>query len=83
VEAQRAQMGILVTLTEPTRGMTDAAQHAGLYKWGWNGETYPKVQILTVAQLLRGDKPNAPPSILPYVEAKRQLKPAAEQGGLF
>ncbi len=83
VDAQRAQMGVLVTLAEPTRGMTDAAQHAGLYTWPWNGATYPKVQIITVAELLDGKTPDAPPSILPYVEAKRQLKPTAEQGGLF
>lgn len=83
VDAQRAQMGVLVTLGEPTRGMTDAAQHAGVYTWPWNQSTYPKVQILTVAQLLSGDRPDAPPSLLPYVEAKRQLSLAAEQRGLF
>lgn len=83
VDAQRAQMGILITLGEPTRGMHDAAQHAGLYEWPWNQATYPKVQIITVAGLLDGKSPDAPPSILPYVEAKRQLKPTAEQGGLF
>ena len=83
VEAQRAQMGVLVTLEEPTRGMKDAAQHAGLYQWPWNGATFPKVQTITVEQLLAGERPDAPPSLLPYVEAKRQLRPAAEQGGLF
>lgn len=83
VDAQRAQMGILITLAEPTRGMTDAAQHAGRYEWPWNQQTYPKVQIITVAELLGGKTPDAPPSILPYVEAKRQLKPTAEQSGLF
>lgn len=82
VDAQRAEMGVLVTLEEPTRGMRDAAQHAGLYTWPWNRSTFPKVQILTVAQLLAGERPDAPPSLLPYVEAKRQLKPVGEQGSL-
>ena len=83
VEAQRAQMGVLVTLEEPTRGMKDAAQHAGFYQWPWNGATFPKVQILTVAQLLAGERPDAPPPLNSHDAAKRQLKPAAEQGGLF
>lgn len=76
-------MGVLVALEEPTRGMTDAAQHAGLYTWPWNGETFPKVQIVTVGELLQGTRLDAPPSLLPYVEAKRQVKVAAEQDGLF
>jgi hypothetical protein len=51
--------------------------------WPWNGTVYPKVQIITVPKLLAGDVANLPPSLLPYVAAKRQLRPAAEQGGLF
>jgi hypothetical protein len=49
----------------------------------WNGATFPKVQILTVGQLLAGERTDAPPFLLPYVAAKRQLRPAAEQGGSF
>jgi hypothetical protein len=83
IHAQRAQMGVLVTLEEPTRGMVDAAQHAGLYTWPWNNATFPKVQIVKVGELLAGKRLDAPPPLLPYVEAKRQLKTTAEQGGLF
>lgn len=83
VESQRAEMGVLVTLEEPTRGMVDAANHSGLYTWEWNGATFPKVQIVTVAQLLNDERPNVPPTLLPYMPAKRQLKLAAEQTGLF
>lgn len=83
VDAQRAQMGVLVTMEEPTKGMKDAAHHAGLYTWPWNNSTFPKVQILTVAQLLAGERPDAPPSLLPYVEAQRQIKAAGQQSGLF
>ena len=82
LEAQRAEMGLLLTLEEPTRGMTDAAQHAGVYTWPWNSAKFPKVQILTVAQLLAGSLPDAPPSLLPYVEAKRQLEPGGAQDSL-
>jgi hypothetical protein len=83
VESERAEMGLLVTLDEPTRGMTDAARHSGTYAWPWNGAIYPRVQIITIPQLLGGETPDLPPSLLPYVAAKRQLLSAAEQGGLF
>jgi DNA modification methylase len=83
VEAQRAQMGVLVTLAEPTRGMLDAARHAGVYTWEWNGQAYPKVQIVTVEELLAGARLEMPPPLMPYVRAKRQLRLAAEQEGLF
>lgn len=83
VDAQRVQVGVLVTLAEPTRGMTDAAQHAGIYTWPWNQANYPKVQVITVPQLLAGETANLPPSLLPYVAAQRQVKAAAEQAGLF
>ena len=36
---------------------SSAAQHAGLYTWPWNQATYPKVQIMTVAELLAGGLP--------------------------
>lgn len=83
VEAHQAQMGVLVTLEPPTRGMIDAAHHAGIYTWPYNGHTYPKVQLITVAELLAGDRPDAPMSLMPYVEAKGQVNRAAEQTGLL
>lgn len=83
IDAQRAQMGILIALEDPTAGMLDAARHTGLYEWPWNGQHFPKVQIITVEQLLAGARPDAPPSLLPYVEAQRQLKSGASQDELF
>lgn len=83
VEAQRAEMGVLVTLAPPTKGMSEAAQHSGLYTWPWNDKNYPKVQIITVDELLAGERIDAPQSLLPYVEAKRQIKPIAEDVEMF
>lgn len=54
-------------IAKPTRGTNDAAQHAGFYEWPVNGQTHPKVQIITVEQFLAGDNPDAPPSLLPYL----------------
>lgn len=56
-------MGVLIMRGEPTAGMRDAAGHAGTYTWPLNGQTYPKIQIITVAQLLEGIRPAIPTQI--------------------
>lgn len=66
VEAQKAQMGIFLMLAEPTAGIHDAARHAGTYTWPVNGQAYPKIQVLTVAQLIDGIRPVLPPQVQPY-----------------
>jgi DNA modification methylase len=71
VSSQRAELGLFISLEKPTRGMVDAAQHAGTFVWPFNGKTYPKVQLITVAELLDGKSPDLPPAYLPYVQAKR------------
>jgi hypothetical protein len=48
-------MGILVTANEPTKPMRDAALDAGMwYSKTW-GKEYPRIQILSVADLLNGE----------------------------
>lgn len=79
VETQHAEMGLLITMGEPTRGMVDAADHGGTYRWPVNGQTFPRVQIVTVEQLLAGQSPQTPPSLLPYIAASRRRGPVAEQ----
>lgn len=71
VDGQRAAMGVLITLDEPTKGMVEAANRSGIYTLHANGGTFPKAQIITVAQLLAGQRLKAPPTIRPYTEAQR------------
>lgn len=68
-------MGILICLREPTRGMLEAAEHSRIYTYPVTSRTYPKVQILTVTELLDGKRPDMPTSLLPYFQAQRQLVP--------
>lgn len=70
VEQQRSEMGILITLTEPTKGMREVADNSGFYVNEFTGTSYPKIQILTTADLLAGKHPVMPTAILPYVKAK-------------
>jgi DNA modification methylase len=82
VESQKAQMGVLITMAEPARGMVDAANHGGHYTWPVNGQVYPRVQLITIAELLAGRRPNMPPPMLPYVQAAKAI-PEAAQMDLF
>jgi hypothetical protein len=78
VQAQRAEMGLLLTLERPTRGMEEAARHSGTFTWPVNHQPYPVVQLLTVADLLSGRRPNMPTPFLPYIQAKRLTAPTEQ-----
>ena len=71
VATQKAQMGILIMRAEPSLGVRDAANHAGTYTWPLNGQTYPKIQIITIKQLLDGKRPVIPTQIMPYTRRTR------------
>ncbi len=83
VETQKAQMGVLITMADPPRGVIDAANHGGLYEWPVNHQTFPKVQVITIADLLAGRRPQMPPPMLPYIQAARAAAVAPEQVTLF
>jgi DNA modification methylase len=71
VETQKAQMGVLITFAEPTRGVLDAADHSGTYRWPVNQQVFPRVQVITIAELLRGKRPKMPPVLMPYIPASK------------
>jgi site-specific DNA-methyltransferase (adenine-specific) len=74
VHSQRAKMGVLVTLHEPTNAMLKAAREAESVEAG--GRLRPKIQICTIAKLLSGQKPNLPPvhDIISAAAAARRTK---------
>jgi len=82
VQTQKAQMGVLITLAEPTRGILEAVNHAGNYASVFNDQTFPKVQIITVAQLLKGERPVMPQTLMPYIQATKRVAPK-QSVGLF
>jgi site-specific DNA-methyltransferase (adenine-specific) len=69
INRQKAAMGIFLTLEEPTSEMIKEVKATDPYKSPiWNTE-YPKIQILTIEQLLKGEKPNRPPISNMFKEA--------------
>jgi site-specific DNA-methyltransferase (adenine-specific) len=58
VNREKAKLGVLITLADPTGPMKKEAIGEGFYKTEY-GE-YPKLQILTVEQLFAGKRPDMP-----------------------
>ena len=71
VEQQKADMGVFICLSEPTKGIREVENASGVYTWPVDGRTFPKVQVFTVAELLAGRRPNMPTPFLPYVQARK------------
>jgi DNA modification methylase len=58
---EKAEIGVFLTFDEPTKPMLREAAEAGFYKSGpLDGATYPRLQILTIQQILEGKQPLYP-----------------------
>lgn len=67
VERERAEMGMLITLHEPTKGMLAEARAAGTYRNPLTGQDYPRLQLVTIREVLTGGRLNAPGAIDPVL----------------
>jgi hypothetical protein len=81
LDQHKGEMGLLILLAKPTKGMTEIADHSGTYEVPMTGTSYPRVQIVTVGELLAGKRPKLPTAILPYIQAVP--KPGSEAVALF
>ena len=84
VEREQAALGVLLTLNAPTKAMRTEAASAGFYASPWG--QHPRVQILTVGELLAGKKLDAPPprqTSRTYKRAPKVLRKAGEQPEMF
>lgn len=84
IEREQAAMGVFITLENPSRDMQVETAATGFYHSpGWNTD-YPKLQILTVADLLNGAEVKMPPAAITFKQAEKvKGKGEAEQKGLF
>ncbi|MHA0328878.1 DNA methyltransferase [Sphingomonas melonis] len=70
---ENAPIGVFVTLATPTGPMLKAAAAVGRFEDGFK-RTYPRLQILTVADLFAGRKPD-----LPYPDPNLAFRKAARE----
>lgn len=75
IERQKAEMGVLITQYPPTPGMVDEVNHSGNYVHPANSQAFPRLQIITTAELMAGKKPQLPLTLLPYIQAARAQAP--------
>ncbi len=79
IDRERAEIGVLLCLEDVTKPMRTEAASAGFYKSPWGN--HPRLQILTIAELLEGkgiDYPHAAGNIT-FKRAPRAETPIPEQ----
>ena len=80
VEREKAEIGVLLTMQEPSQPMRAEVAGGGFYhSFGWN-QNYPKLQILTVAELLAGKGIDMPPIRQVSTTFKKAPKAQSEKG---
>lgn len=85
VQRENAAIGVFITLEPPSRDMTTEAISAGYYESpGW-GQKFPRIQIRTIAELLKGAKVEMPPQYGTFKQASKVKQDGAgvEQNALF
>jgi hypothetical protein len=65
VEREKAAIGVFITLELPTSAMRTEAASAGFYVASeLEGKKYPRIQILTIVDLLSGRKIDYPMAVM-------------------
>lgn len=89
MEREKAAIGCFITLEESSGPMRTEAVSAGFYESalkmeGKSAEKFPRIQVLTIAELLAGKKLEFPRhNIATFKRAERKSKVREKQGGLF
>jgi site-specific DNA-methyltransferase (adenine-specific) len=80
--AKSDAMGVLITLEPPTQPMVTEALAAGYYHSPVYNKNYPKIQILTIEELLQGKTVDMPPQTqtsITFTKAPKVKKKDGEQ----
>ena len=84
LDREKAAIGVLISMQAPTREMRKEAAAMGFYTSPW-GTSHPRVQLLTIEDLLAGKRINYPPTQanVTLKRAPKADKPGGEQPKLF
>ncbi len=83
-EREKAEIGVQLSFEPPTKLMRAEAASAGFYESPWG--KHPRIQLLTVAELLGGkgiDYPKTAGANLTYKQAPKAIRKVAEPKTLF
>jgi len=71
VQREQAAIGVFLTLDTPSPEMITEAIRAGFYHSAWNGQKYPKIQIITIEEALSGAEVKMPSEADVFKRAQR------------
>ena len=74
VEREDAAIGVFITLEPPSRDMTTEAVSAGYFRSETWQKDYPRIQILTIEDLLAGKEIEMPPSAFGTFKKAEKIK---------
>jgi site-specific DNA-methyltransferase (adenine-specific) len=83
IDRENAAIGVFITLNEPTRDMKTEAITSGYYKSEFGGQRYPRLQILTIEELLSGKKIDMPPIKKTFKQAQKEIDKVSDQNDFF
>jgi hypothetical protein len=75
-------MGLLITLEKPSKPMQREAASAGFYASPFGNTKHPRIQILTIEELLSGQQINCPKTEANVTfKRARRIRPAPARPG--
>lgn len=81
IDRENAEIGVMLSMKKPTKPMRTEAASGGFYKSPWQKKPYPRLQILTVEELLNGKRIDCPPLGQVNVTFKKAPKAKAASDG--
>jgi site-specific DNA-methyltransferase (adenine-specific) len=79
IQREQAAIGVFITLEPPSKDMNTEAVSAGFYNSpGWNRD-FPRIQILTIEELLHGAEVKMPPQFGTFKQAQKVQQSTHEQ----
>jgi len=82
LEREKEPIAVLLTLAPPTKDMVTEAAAAGFYESEFWERKFPRLQILTIEEMLGGKRPDIPWGKAPFAKAPTE-KEKGEQGEML
>jgi site-specific DNA-methyltransferase (adenine-specific) len=79
IDRESAAIGVFITLAKPSRDMTTEAASAGFYTSEYFGNDYPRIQILTIEELLAGKEVQMPMNLTTFKQAEKIFKDSGQK----
>jgi len=81
IDREKSDIGVFIVLDKPTRPMLEEAAMKGFYHSPL-GKDYPRMQIITIEDILKGKSPDIPPWIAP-IQPPKVKRVKSETGRLL